>query len=125
MIEEAQVVLHKGDEPDFIAHLLDTDILAGEEGAEMDLSAPEADAAALSDGNGSVVERVVKLAEPAIGAGRALVELSGIFHGERLVRALGVEALDEVVELRLLLQEVLCGRLGGLFLQGQVREADR
>ena len=63
--------MHKADEPDFIAHLLDTDILASEDGAEMDLSAPEADAATLGDGDGSVVERAVKLAEPAIGSGRA------------------------------------------------------
>jgi len=63
--------VHKADEPDFIAHLLDTDILAGEDGAEINLSAPEADAATLGDGDGSVVERAVKLAEPAIGSGRA------------------------------------------------------
>ena len=36
------------------------------------------------------------------------------------MRPLIVEALEEVVELRLLLQEVLCGRLGGFFLQGEV-----
>ncbi len=31
-----------------------------------------------------------------------------------------VEDLDEAIELRLLLQEVLGGRLGRLFLQGQM-----
>ena len=55
--------MHKADQPDFIADLLDTDILTGEDSAEIDLSAPEADAATLGDGNDSVVERVVKLAE--------------------------------------------------------------
>ena len=39
MIEEAQVVLHKADEPDFIANLLDADVLASEGGAEIDLGA--------------------------------------------------------------------------------------
>jgi hypothetical protein len=43
--------MHEGDEPDFIAHLLDPHVLAGEDGAEIDLSAPEADAAAVGDGN--------------------------------------------------------------------------
>ena len=62
MIEEAQVVLHKGDEPDFIAHLLDADVLAGEDGAEIDLAVSDADAATLGNGDGAVVKRVLKLA---------------------------------------------------------------
>jgi hypothetical protein len=39
MIEEAQVVLHKADEPDFIADLFNPDVLASEDDAEIDLSA--------------------------------------------------------------------------------------
>jgi hypothetical protein len=39
---------------------------------------------------------------------------------QRLVRPLIVVAVDEVVEFRLLLQEVVAGRLGGLQLQGQM-----
>ena len=61
MIEEAQVIFHKADEPDFIADLLNADVLAGEDGAEVDLPFAEADTAALGDGDGAVVERVVKL----------------------------------------------------------------
>jgi hypothetical protein len=38
VIEETQVVVHEGDEPHIIAHLLDADILAGEHGAEIDLA---------------------------------------------------------------------------------------
>ena len=38
-------------------------------------------------------------------------------HAERLVRTLIVEAFDEVIELRLLLQEVFAGRPGGHELQ--------
>ena len=62
MVEEAQVVIHEADEPDSIADFLDPDILTGEDGAEIDFSASDADAAALGDGDGSVVKRVVKLA---------------------------------------------------------------
>jgi hypothetical protein len=41
--------VHKADQPDFIADLLDADVLAGEQGAEIDLSASEADTATLCD----------------------------------------------------------------------------
>ena len=68
MIEEAQVVIHKGNEPDFIAYLLDADVLTGEHGAEIDLAPADADAAALGDGDGAVVEGILKLAESAIRA---------------------------------------------------------
>ncbi len=40
MIEESQVVVHEGDEPDFIAHLLDTDVLPGEDLTEVDFALP-------------------------------------------------------------------------------------
>ena len=69
MIEETQVIFHKADEPDFIADLLDADVLAGEDGAEIDLAAADADAAALGDGDGSVMEWILKLAQSAIPAG--------------------------------------------------------
>ena len=62
MIEEPQVVIHKADQPDFIANFLDPDILTGEDGAEIDLAAAEADAAAVGDGDGSVVEWVLERA---------------------------------------------------------------
>jgi hypothetical protein len=45
----SHVVFHKADEPDFIAYFLDADVLASEDGAEVDLSAADADAAALRD----------------------------------------------------------------------------
>ena len=57
MIEEPQVVVHKADQPDSIADFLHADVLTGKHGAEVDLAAPEAGAAALSDGEGAVVER--------------------------------------------------------------------
>ena len=46
VIEEAQVVFHEANEPYFIAHLLDADVLAGEHGAEIDFAPADADAAA-------------------------------------------------------------------------------
>lgn len=38
MIEESQVVLHEGDEPDFIAHIFHAHLLPGEDLAQIDLS---------------------------------------------------------------------------------------
>ena len=68
MIEEPQIVIHKADEPDSIADLLDAHVLASEDGAEIDLSASETDTAALGDGNGLVVERIVQFVESVIRA---------------------------------------------------------
>ena len=39
MIEESQVVLHEGDEPELVADLPHADVLTGEDGAEVDLLA--------------------------------------------------------------------------------------
>jgi hypothetical protein len=55
VIEETQVVFHKADEPDFIAYLLDADVSAGEDGAEIYLAAADADAATLGDGDGTML----------------------------------------------------------------------
>ena len=54
--------MHEGDEPDFIAHLLDSHIVSGEHLTEVDLSSFEADASALSDGDSVIVKRVFELA---------------------------------------------------------------
>ena len=67
-----------------------------------------------------VVERIVEFGQPAVGTRRRAVELGGVAHVERLVRTLAVVAVDEVVELGLLLQEVVRRRSGGFHLQGQV-----
>jgi hypothetical protein len=53
VVEVAEIVVHKADEPNAVAHLLDSDALAGEDGAEIDLLPIEADAAAMS-----VVKRI-------------------------------------------------------------------
>ena len=68
MVEVAQVVVHEGDEPDFIAHLLDSQVLSGEHLTDVDLSLIEANATAMSDGNGAIVKRVLELAQTAVWA---------------------------------------------------------
>ena len=49
---------------------------------------------------------------------RGLVELGRVLHAERLMRSLLVEAVDEVIESGLLLQEIASGGLGGFLAPG-------
>ena len=58
----------KADEPNLLAHLLDADALAGEDGTEVDLLAIEADAAACGYGDGFVVEWVIDIRQASVGA---------------------------------------------------------
>ncbi len=80
MIEESQVIVHEADEPDVVGHLLDTDVLAGEYGAEMDLLTSEADPATLCDGDRPVIERIVELLKAVIAPAGAGVELRRELH---------------------------------------------
>ena len=57
-------------------------------------------------GGGLVVERVVRLADSAIGSARRCIDLSRALHGKRLMRSLGIELVHEGVEAVLLLQAV-------------------
>ena len=66
VVEVSQIVVHEGDEPDSVVGLADADILAGEDGTEIDLSLFVADAAAGGDGHGLVVERIIELRQAAI-----------------------------------------------------------
>ena len=50
------------------------DVLAGEDGAETDFSLPEADAAALRDSDGLVVDRIVQVIEPPGGEECCIVQ---------------------------------------------------
>ena len=63
MIKEPQVVVHKGYQPDLLCDFLDADILSGEDLTEIYLTPPDADAPALRDGDGAVVQGIFKLAE--------------------------------------------------------------
>ena len=67
MVEVAEIVAHKADEPNLFAHLFDTDFLTGEDGAEIDLLPIEADAPARGHGDGLVVERVIELGQAFVG----------------------------------------------------------
>ena len=61
--------MHEGDEPDVLVDLPDADVLARQYRAEVDF-APlcQADAAALRDRQGAVVEGVAKLIQADVGA---------------------------------------------------------
>jgi hypothetical protein len=43
VVEEVLVVLHKADQPDFLADLGDADVLAGEHPTQVDFAPPDAD----------------------------------------------------------------------------------
>jgi len=60
--------VHEADEPDVIVGLLDADGLAGEDGTEIDLSPFEANPAAGRDDDSLVVERILELRQPSVGA---------------------------------------------------------
>ena len=63
---------------------------------------------------------ILEFRQPVIGPWRGGVEFGRASHGERLVRAFGVELAHEGIEPGLLLQTVETGRAGSLLLQGQV-----
>ena len=58
VIEEAQVVLHKPDQPDFLTDFRDAVVLAGEYPAEVDFARPDADLIGLSAFGNRSVRRV-------------------------------------------------------------------
>jgi hypothetical protein len=81
--------------------LFDSDGLAGEHLAEIDLLPIEADAAAGCDSGSPVMEWIIDVRKAPIGSWRRPVSLCGALHIECLVGALMVVALDEVIELGL------------------------
>ena len=86
----------------------------------MDLLTSKADPATLCDGDRLVMEWIVELLQAVIEPAGTGVDLRRELHAESLVRTLLVVLLDEGIELRLLLEEVLAGRLGGFLLEGQM-----
>jgi hypothetical protein len=58
--------VHEGDEPDVLVHLPHAHLLASKDLAEIHLPIFEADAAAIGDRGGPVVQRVVEFAESAV-----------------------------------------------------------
>ena len=61
--------MHEADEPQAVFDLANSDLLACEDLAEVDLAALEADAPACGDGDLLVVEGIVELGGPDRGAG--------------------------------------------------------
>jgi len=69
VVEVSEIVMHEADEPNAVVGLLDSDVLAGKDGAEIDLSLLVAYAAAGREGDCLVVERVVEVWQPPIDTG--------------------------------------------------------
>ena len=64
------------------------------------------------------MKRIIEILQAFVRSGGFFVLFRGHLHVERLVGSVGVVVVDEVIEARLLDEEVLCGGLGGLLLQG-------
>jgi len=82
--------------------LLDADQLAGEHGADVDFSPFVAEATTVRDQRGSVMKRLLEIAQPLIGSGRVFVEFRGHFHVQRSMRPILVVVLNELIEASLL-----------------------
>ena len=67
VVEVAEIVVHEGGEPKMFVDLFDSDGLAGEDLAEVDFLAVEADAAAGGDGDRLVVEWIMQVRQASIG----------------------------------------------------------
>ena len=86
--------------------LPDADRLPGEDLAEINLFATKADAAAMRNDNGSVVEWVVDVRQSLVRTRRSLIDIRRTLHGESFVRSFVVEDIVEFAEARLLLKEI-------------------
>ena len=62
-INIAQIVIHKTDQADAVVNFLDSDRLAGEGYAEVDLLVLQANTSAAGVDDGAVVERVVRFGD--------------------------------------------------------------
>src|ERR1700693_3887225 len=62
-IDRAEIVIHKTDQPDAVVNFFDSDRLAGEGYAEVDLLVVQAKTSAAGDDDGAVVERVVRFGD--------------------------------------------------------------
>ena len=68
MVEVPEIVVHEGNEPNFFAHLFNSHLLTGEDGAEIDFLPIEADAPACCHGDSLIVERIIELRQSGVGA---------------------------------------------------------
>ena len=84
----------------------DADGLSGKNGAEVNLFASQADAAAMCDDNNLVVERIIDIGQSCVGAGGGLIDFGGALHVQCLVWTFGIEDFHEIIEFGLLLKEI-------------------
>jgi hypothetical protein len=60
--------VHEADQPDVICDLFDAYVLASKHATEIDLAPAKAQAAALGDGDGHIVERIAELGQAGISS---------------------------------------------------------
>ena len=61
MVEEPHIVMHKAHQPDVLGDRADAELLAGKDVAKVDFVPAEADAPAIGDGDGAIMERMLRL----------------------------------------------------------------
>ena len=87
---------------------------------ESDLPAVVTDATAGRHRGGPVVEGIVQVTEPSVRTRGRRVDLRRHLHPQGLMGPLPIEAVDEGVKPRLLLEDIRRGRLGGFLLEGEM-----
>src|SRR3984893_10733698 len=93
---------------------------AGKDLAEIDFLPAQTDTPATGNHDGFIVQGIVDVRQSTIRTRGKLVDLRRALHLYSFVGTFVVEDLDKFVEARLLLKKISGGRLGGLFLQGQM-----
>ena len=69
VVEVAEIIIHKADQRELIAHLFDADALAGKDDTEIDLLPIEANATARRHRGGSVMEGIIEVWQASVRTG--------------------------------------------------------
>jgi hypothetical protein len=101
-------------------HFLDADGLHGKDLTEIDFLPAQTDTSTTGDHVGFIVQGIVDIRQSTVGTRGRLVDLRRTLHVQSFVGTFVVKDLDKFFEARLLLKKISGGRLGGLFLQGQM-----
>ena len=80
VIEVTEIILHEADEPDLVGNLFDAHLLAGKRSAQVNLLPVVTDSAVLGHDNGSIMKRIVELAQAGIRPGRFDIEVCRDLH---------------------------------------------
>ena len=88
VVEEAQVIVHEADQPDVIGDFAHSDGLTGKDLVEIDLASAKAQATALRDDDGAIVEGILQRGKIRAGALGRPVELCRVVHVQSLMRPL-------------------------------------